>query len=211
MVALVAVVACFGSPEPTEPEEAARSVEAGAQPVQETAEQLAGDRQQRSEQVSAEAAHLARDFQQVTQGPTDFEQLQTLLPRLEGWTQADARGEQLSMPVAYSRAEAIYRRDDSRIEVEITDTALNPLLLAPMSMFLSPGFSERSSDGFKRAARIGGQPGLEEWNSGSLRGEVTAIVGNRFIVTAKGRDLTDLDPVRKAVEAVDFGTLASLE
>jgi hypothetical protein len=143
--------------------------------------------------------------------PVDFEQLQALLPTLEGWMPADARGEQLPMPVMYSRAETIYHKDDSRIELEITDTALHQLLLAPMSMFLASGFSERSSEGFKRSVQIGGQPGLEEWHSGSQRGEVTAVVSNRFIVTARGRDVTDLEAVRKAVEAVDFAKLTTLE
>jgi hypothetical protein len=163
--------------------------------------------------MAAGVQQLARGFQQMAQGSTtsvDFEQLQALLPTIDGWTQADARGEQLSMPVAYSRAEAVYHQDDSRIELEITDTALNQLLLAPMSMFLASGFSERSSEGFKRSAQIGGQPGLEEWNSGSHRGEVTAVVASRFIVTARGRDVTDLALVRKAVEAVDFAKLTAL-
>jgi X-X-X-Leu-X-X-Gly heptad repeat protein len=213
-VVLLPIVACGGSPEQAAREEAARNIEEGAEAMQQAAEQLADGAAQNAGELGAGMQQLARGFQQMAQGSTtsvDFEQLQALLPTLEGWTQADARGEQLSMPVAYSRAEAVYHRDDSRIELEITDTALNQLLLAPMSMFLASGFSERSSEGYKRSAQIGGQVGFEEWNSESHRGEVTAVVANRFIVTAKGRGLTGLDPVRQAVESVDFAKLTGLE
>jgi hypothetical protein len=112
---------------------------------------------------------------------------------------------------AHSRAEAHYEKGESRIELEITDTALNQLLLAPMSMFLSSGYSERSDDGFKRAAKVGGQPGLEEWNSRSNRGEVTALVGKRYIVRATGHDVENIEAVRQVVETVDFGKLAALK
>ena len=187
--------------------------ENGATALQETATRLALNADNDLAQVPTDHQQLARGFEQVAQGSTravDFEQLQALLPTIAGWRQAGTRGEQLTLPVAYSRAEAVYHRDDSRIELEITDTALNPLLLSPVSMFLSPGFSERSTEGFRRAARVGGEPGLEEWNAGSHRGEVTAVVGNRFVVTAKGRDIADLEPVKRAVESIDFARLTKL-
>src|SRR5690606_446404 len=126
-------------------------------------------------------------FAQMAQGSAkavDFERLVALLPEADGWTRSDARGEQLSMPVAYSRAEAVYRNDESRIDLEITDSGMSQLLLAPLSMMLGAGFSERSSEGFKHAVEIGGHPGFEEWNNGSKRAEVTALVANRFIVKA---------------------------
>ena len=123
----------------------------------------------------------------------------------------DTKGEQLSMPVSYSRGETRYQKDDSRIELEITDTAMNQLLLAPISMFMSSGYSERSDDGFKRSSKIAGMPGMEEWNSNSKHAEVTAVVGNRFIVSAKGDNVASLDPVRKVVESVNLSKLAALK
>jgi hypothetical protein len=195
-------------------EQAARDVEEGARTIEQAAEQVAGQSGQSSEQMTQGLQQMAQGFQQMAQGsatPVDFEQLLALLPTIDGWTQADPRGEQLTMPVKYSKAEAIYRRDDSRIEVVITDSALSQMLLAPMTMFMASGFSERSSEGFKRSARIDGQPAFEEWNSGSNRGEVTVVVANRFIVTAQGSDVAELAPVRAAVEAVDLGKLAGLK
>ncbi len=130
--------------------------------------------------MAAGLQKMAQGFQQMAQGaakPVDFEQLKSALPEVGGWTRANPRGEQVNMPVAISRAEARYTKDNSRVELEIVDTALSQLLLAPVSMFLGSGYSERSDDGFKRAAKIGGQPGFEEWNTDNKRGEVTAVVG----------------------------------
>ena len=48
------------------------------------------------------------------------------------------------------------------VELEIIDAALSPMLLAPMSMFLSAGFSERSGEDFRQSTRVGEYPALEE-------------------------------------------------
>jgi hypothetical protein len=163
---------------------------------------------------------MAQGLQHMTQGlrmapsqaeVVDYEILKGLLPTVGGWTQSSVRGEQTSMPIRVSRAEARYSRGDGNIELEITDTALNQLLLAPASMFISSGYSERSDDGFKRSTRLGGEPGVEEWNNGSRRGEITAIVGGRFIVRATGHDVEDLSTLRQIVDAVDFAKLAGLK
>ena len=70
---------------------------------------------------------MAQGFQQMAQGSTkalDYEQLKALLPDIDGWTRSDTKGEQLSMPVSYSRGETRYQKDDARIELEITDTSM---------------------------------------------------------------------------------------
>jgi hypothetical protein len=134
-----------------------------------------------------------------------------LLPDIAGWTRSEVTGEQLTTPVTYARAEAVYRKDDSRIELVITDSALSQLLLAPVSIFLGPGYSERSDDGFRRAVKVGGQPGMEQWNSGSRRAAVTALVANRYLVHASGDDVSGVEPVMAAVESVNLSRLAALK
>jgi hypothetical protein len=212
--ALALTLAACGSSEQQQAQEAAAKMEQGAQQVQQAAEQMAEGAQASSEQMAKGLAQMAQGFQQMAQGsakPVDFEQLKAVLPEVNGWTMGDARGEQMNMPVAISRAEAQYRRDTSRVELEIVDSALSQLLLAPMSMFLSSGYSERSDDGFKRATKIGGHPGMEDWNTRTRRGEVTAVVANRFIVKATGHSVESLDQVRSVLDAVDFAKLATLK
>jgi hypothetical protein len=212
-LAAAAAVAC-GRSEQQQMEEAAKKVEQGAQQMQKAAEEMAKGAQAGTDQMAKGLQQMTRGLQQMAQGtakPVDYEQLKELLPEVNGWTMSDARGEQVNMPVAISRVEAQYNRDNSRVELEIVDTALSQLLLAPMSMFLASGYSERSDDGFKRAAKVGGQPGIEDWNARSKRAEVIAVVANRFIVKATGHGVNALDPVRDIVEAVDLSRLASLK
>ena len=211
---LASAMGCGGNSEQQQAEEAAKQIQQGAEAMQKGAEQMAQGAQASSDQMAQGLQQMAQGFQQMAQGQgksVDFEALKALLPQVNGWTQSDARGEQSTMPVALSRAEARYRQGESVVELEITDTALNQLLLAPMSMFLASGYSERSDDGFKRAAKVGGHPGMEDWNVGSKRGEITVVVANRFIVQGTGRDVADLAAVRQVVESVDLGRLAALK
>ena len=213
LVASMFVVAC-GNSQQQQAEEAAKKMEQGAQQMQKAAEQMAKDAQSSSADMAAGLQKMAQGFQQMAQGtakPVDFELLKGAMPEVGGWARTNPRGEQVNMPVAISRAEARYTKDKSRVELEIVDTALSQLLLAPVSMFLGSGYSERSDDGFKRSAKIAGQPGFEEWNNEDKRGEVTAVVGNRFIVKGTGHQVENLETVRSVVEAVDLGKLAALK
>jgi len=211
---VVSLAGCGKSADQKKAEDAAKKIEEGAKTMQQGADQMAKSAQDSSNQMAQGLQQMAQGFQQMAQGATravDYEQLKALLPDVDGWTRSDTKGEQLSMPVSYSRGETRYQKDASRIELEIVDSAMNQLLLAPVSMFLSSGYSERSDDGFKRASKIGGMPGMEEWNTNSKHAEVTAVVANRFIVSAKGNDVASLDPVRKIVESVNFSKLAALK
>jgi hypothetical protein len=213
LVGATFVVSC-GSSQQQQAEEAAKKMEQGAQQMQKAAEQMAKDAQGSSAAMADGIQKMAQGFQQMAQGtakPVDFEQLKGALPEVSGWTRTNPRGEQVNMPVAISRAEARYTKDKSRVELEIVDTALSQLLLAPVSMFLGSGYSERSDDGFKRSAKVAGQPGFEEWNNDNKRGEVTAVVANRFIVKGTGHDVDNLETVKSVVEAVDLGKLAALK
>lgn len=214
VVLSVSFVACGKSASQRQAEEAAKNIEQGAKAMQKGADQMAQSAQQSSNQMAEGLQQMAQGFQQMAQGTNksvDYELLKAVLPDVAGWERSDTKGEQLTMPVAYSRAETRYRKDDSRIELEVTDTAFSRLLLAPMSMFLASGYSERSDEGFKHAVKVANQPGFEEWNVESKRGEVTAVVNNRFIVHATGHDVAALDPVRKVVESVDLSKLAAIK
>lgn len=170
--------------------------------------------QEAAQQVAQGADALAKGFAQMMQNAADgkvtvlpFEALEKSLPEVSGWTRGTPKGSSTTMPFAMSQSEAEYRNGDQRIEISIVDTALNQALLTPMSMFLAAGYSERSSDGFKRGTMVKGEPGFEEWNSQNNRAEVTVVVGKRFVVSAKGRGVSGVEPVRAAVEQVDFAGL----
>ena len=142
-----------------------------------------------------------------------FESLVALLPEMAGWKRGEPKGEEVSTPIfiSISRAEARYEMGDSTMTIEITDTALSQMLIAPLAMFFHPGYAERSPNGFKRATKIAGHPAVEDWNSRSKRGEVTVLVASRFLLKASGDDVASIDVARKAAESVDIGKLAALK
>ena len=142
--------------------------------------------------------------------PVEPELLMELLPEGAGWTRATPRFEQVTMGISMSRAQAEYTRGESAIDLEITDSALNQVFLAPLTTYLVSGYSERSPEGYRRAAPVGGQPAFETWNNESKRAVVTVVVANRFVVQATGNNVENTEAVRTLVEAVDFSKLATL-
>jgi hypothetical protein len=157
---------------------------------------------------------LAPGLTQLSQSqakPVDYELLNDLLPELNGYTKSRARGEQMTRPFAISNAKAHYSAGERTMDIEITDSAMNQMVFAPFAMFMAAGYEERSDDGYKRSGTIAGSPGFESWEKKSNRGEVTVIVANRFVVQATGRRVEGIDPVKKAVEAIDLAKLATMK
>ena len=213
VAALISMAACGGS-ERARNEEATRQLEKGAQQVQQGAGKMAEGARQGSAEMARGFQQMARGLQQMAQGsvtPVPFESLIPFLPEIPGWTRSDPKGESVTTPMAHSRAEARYTRGEARLTLAIADTALSAILTAPLAMFLESGFAERDVDGFKRATKVAGHPGLEDWNAPSKRGEVTVLVAERFIVKASAHDVASIDVVRKVVETVDIGKLAALK
>ena len=95
--------------------------------------------------------------------PVDVELLKSFLPELAGWTKGRPRGEQMTTPYVISNAKAHYTSGDSSMDIEITDSALNPMIFAPFAAFMAAGYDERTRDGYKRSAAIAGSPGFESW------------------------------------------------
>jgi hypothetical protein len=142
----------------------------------------------------------------------DFEELKTLLPDIAGWTKSDIHGEQQTvMGMSQSNAKARYTKGESTIQIEITDSTMNQILLAPMAMFITSGYEEKSDDGYKKAVQVGGFPGFEEWEKGAKHGSATAVVNNRFIVAANAHEVDGPDAARAAVEAVNLNKLAGMK
>ena len=217
-VVMVMAAACGRSDADKKAEEATKQIQQGAQQAAQGAAQAA----QGAQAGQAGSNQMAQGLQQMAAGlqqmgksgakPVDYELLKTMIPEVTGWTRGDVKGEQQSaMGVTVAQARASFRKDDSRIELVVTDTTFSQLLLGPVSMMLAAGFEERNDDGYKRAVQIRSFPGYEDWNRKSKRGEVGAIVGNRFMVQATGHDVDSIEVVRRAVETVDLGKLAQMK
>ena len=130
---------------------------------------------------------------------------------MAGWTRTAPSGQQVTTTISYARANADYLKGESLVRLEITDSGNNALILAPLSMMLVPTYSERSTDGYRRYAAVSGQPGFELWQEDAKDGEVTVVVGNRFIINGRGTTVPTIETVRSVVEKIDLAKLASLK
>jgi hypothetical protein len=207
-IATAVLVIAGGCGSPSRTDQAVRQVEQSAAQVQRGAETMVAAAKRGASEMMASGV---RPTALNGATPVPFEALVALVPEMPGWTRTEPRGENISRPVAYARAEARYSQGGGRVRLEIVDTALSPILVAPVSMFFAAGYAERSPDGFKRAAAIGGHPGAEDWNSRTRRGEVMTLVTRRFLVKATAEDVSGVDVARQTVEAVDLGKLAALK
>ena len=142
--------------------------------------------------------------------PVAPDALSALLPELPGWTRARTHGEMVPQPAPYSRAEAHYQRGDSTIEIVLADSGFHPHVVGPVTVFLGSGSNERTGNLERRTVTVRDASGSESWEPSARRGEIQLLVKQRFIVTATGRQIADLEPLRAAVRAVDLGRLAGL-
>jgi hypothetical protein len=216
---LATTAACGGSSQKAteskpSPQASSASQPAAGQPAAGAGASGQGQAAQGAQTAAQGLQQLAQGLQQMSKSaakPVDYEQLKTLLPDIAGWTKSDVHGEQVSFGISQSNAKAKYTKGESTIELEITDSTMNQLLLAPMAMFLAAGYEEKSDDGYKKSMQIGGFPGFEEWEKGSKHAQSTAVVANRFIVTANAHDVESADVARKSVEAVNLSKLAGMK
>jgi hypothetical protein len=146
----------------------------------------------------------------TTYEPVSFKALQGFFPDMPGWEKEAPTGETMTSPVRFSQAESAYTKDDARIEIKIVDTAMSKMLTMPYQMFLMSGYQKETDTGYEKAAKVGGIPGWEKWDSVAKRAELGAIVGQRFIVTLEGSE-TDVKTVQGFAAKVDFGKLAGLK
>jgi len=171
--------------------------------------------QQAAQNAAQAGQDIAKSLQQVgqtqTATPIDFERLGALLPEPAGWTRTAPTGKQISLGMSISYAESTYEKGDSTIRLKITDSAFSQLALMPLSTMLMAGYNERSSEGYKKAVSIEGSPGFESWEIEPKEAQVTAVVGNRFIVEGHGRNVESVDVVRSFVQGVGLGKLAGLK
>jgi uncharacterized phage infection (PIP) family protein YhgE len=210
-LAIVAAVGCGKSDEQKAAEQAAQQAQQAAQ----SAQQGAQSAQQGAQQVAQGLQQMAQGLQAGQAGNVklvDSDELKALLPDVSGWEKKNSKSEQMSLGVAsFSHAETHYENGDAEIKLDITDSAMSQLVLAPFVMFITSGYSEKTDDGYKKSTVISGTPGFESWDKTNKRAEVVAIVGNRFIVQGTGQSVDGVEIVRKVVESVNLSKLAGLK
>jgi hypothetical protein len=139
--------------------------------------------------------------------PVSFQDLQTALPEVSGWTREEPRGERMTSPVPFSQTEARYKMGDAQVEVKIVDSAFNQMMIAPLSMFMAAGYEKESSSGYERSVTVAGHPGFEKWNKASKDGELTLVMAKRFLISIEGDGIADTKILQDFASRVDVGKL----
>jgi hypothetical protein len=114
----------------------------------------------------------------------------------------------MTRPLRYAHVTATYTKADAQIEAKLTDSAMNPQLLAPLTWVADASYARTTADGFERAATIDGFPAFETWSVASKSGEVDVVVNRRFIVEVEGRQLAEIADLRTFLARVDLHALA---
>jgi hypothetical protein len=203
-LAIVSLAACGSSPQ----EQKAEEVQKAADQVQ----QSAGDMAKGLEDMAKGLGALSgTDPNMKPVDPVSFRDLQTVFGDLSGWEKGKPTGERMTMPVNFSRAEITYTKGDSRIKIEINDSAFNQMLMIPYSMFLTSGYEKETEDGYEKSTKVGEHPGWEKWNTQNKDGELNIIVNKRFIVQVDGNQVDDVKTLHTAMASVDLNKLAGLK
>ncbi len=197
VLSLAAATACGKSESQKQAEEAAKSLEQAGKSLEQMAKGLEG------------LAAAANNGQAVE--PVSFKELQAVFVPIDGWEMEKPTGQRMGMPVAHSQAEVTYRKGDARIDVTVTDSALNQLLVAPIAMFLTTGYEKETKTGYEKSAQVAGYPGWEKWDTSRKDGELNAVVNKRFIVNIDGNNVEDMKVLYAFASATNLAKLESLK
>ena len=149
---------------------------------------------------------------QLPEGKTvGYRQLQVFFPTIADWTRGEADGNDVTVGMSISTAQVTYTKGDSSVNLEITDTAMNQLVVGQVAAMIHAVNIEQPANGYRKASTVGGFPAIEEWDAGTRTAELTVIVAGRFIVKANASEVSDIKPARAVIDAVDLKKLAALK
>ena len=215
-LALTLSAACGKSDEERAAEKAAEETKEAAEALKKAAESggaatAEGMKEFAKAMESAAAAFGGKTADGKVAEPVSFQSLQTALPEVSGWHRETPTGERMTLPVAFSQAEADYSMGDATINVKIVDSAFSQMLIAPWAMFLTTGYEKQTSDGYEKSTSVGGNPGFERWSTSGKDGELNLVVAKRFLVTIDGNNITDTKVLHDFASKIDGSKLAELK
>lgn len=145
--------------------------------------------------------------------PVDFRSLKELLPAsAAGLERTEATGEKNgAMGYGISQAQGRYEKEDASVEVEIMDTGgVGGMAMMGMAAWAMADVDKETATGYEKTTRINGMKAFEKYDNQSKDGEINVIVGDRFVVNVKGRNVT-MDQMKDTLGDMDLAKLAALK
>ncbi len=141
----------------------------------------------------------------------NFRELKKILPkRVAGISMTDSSGETGGVfGLKISTAEAEYKKGDQKIEVSIADVGGFGSTVLAIANWTDMEFDRESSDGYERTTTIDGYKAFEKYNERSESGELAIFYDDRFIVTIKGKNVSESD-LKSTLRKLDLKDLKKL-
>jgi len=200
------------SPEQKAAEETAKQMEAASKQMQEAAKTGTANIGDAMAAMGAAVSGAANSGKKVE--TVDYKELKALLPEsLPGMKRTDASGEKTSaMGMQISHAEGRYRSDEgSSATIKITDIGSMTGLAGMTAYAWARVDVDRESDtGYEKTATFNGYKSREKYDNQSKSGEVSVLVGDRFVVEVDGNNL-DMDAIKSTLGKVDLGKLNGMK
>ena len=145
----------------------------------------------------------------------DYKVLKDMLPGdLSGMKRSEATGEKNSaMGITIANAEGRYKNDDASQSMNIKITDIGSMTgLAGMAMYAwaSTDIDRETETGYEKTSTFNGFKSHEKYDKSSKSGELSTIVGGRFVVEAQGSGV-DMNAIKDAVSKVDLKKLDGMK
>jgi hypothetical protein len=143
----------------------------------------------------------------------DFRELKEMLPgSANGLARTDATGEKNgAMGMTISTAEGTYTNGDKQITLKITDIGAMAGIGSMSAYAWAQTDIDRESDNeYEKSTTFKGFKAFEKYNKQSHSGDLSVLVGDRFIVEANGNNV-DMKAIKKAVEGIDLRKLDGMK
>jgi len=140
--------------------------------------------------------------------------LEKLLPSVDGWTRGAVRTDQIviSPDAKYSYASVTFTKDDFRVKVTLADTGFmadSLMALATMVMTMPEGFSSDVQGAAIKRTQVTGSQAAELWDGPKSNGEITIVVGGRFVAKVEATKIDSLETLRGVIGKVNLAALAA--
>jgi hypothetical protein len=210
-LSLVLTTACK-SKEEKAAEEAAKQMEAASKQMAEAAKTGTANMGDAMAAMGAAMSGAANAGKKVETVP--YQELKALLPEsLPGMKRSNATGEKSSaMGMQISNAEGRYRSDDGNsATIKITDIGSMAGLAGMTAYAWARVDVDRESDnGYEKTTMFNGYKAREKYDNQNKSGEISVLVGDRFVVEVDGRGV-DMDAIKSNLGKVDLGKLNSMK
>lgn len=146
--------------------------------------------------------------------PVDFRELKSMLPASAGGiTRTDASGEKSgALGIMVSSAEGKYETPDGKsIMLKIADIGSLSSVAGMTGYAWANNEIDRESDNeYEKSTTFKGYKALEQYNKKTHAGNLSVLVGNRFVVEAHGTNV-EMKALKAAIESVDLRKLDGMK